>query len=86
MRMDKTFLHSMIAHHAKRHNARSRFIREAINGVEIIGEVQGSTIKFHVTIGAQAEDITVDVWTTPGAAESMNVRTFSVVRSTRIYP
>ncbi|OKJ12287.1 hypothetical protein AMK20_07665 [Streptomyces sp. TSRI0261] len=85
MRTDETFLHSMAAHHTKRHDTRSRFEREAVHSLEIIGEIQRTTIKLHMTIWAQAENVAIDVRTTLRTTESMNVCPFGVIFPTRIY-
>ncbi|OKI57419.1 hypothetical protein AMK17_16375 [Streptomyces sp. CB00072] len=85
MRTDETFLHSMTTHHSKRHDARSRFGREAVHSLEIIGEIQGSAIKLHMTVWAQAENVAIDVWATLRTTESMNVCPFGVIFPTRIY-
>lgn len=86
MRTHETFLHSMTAHHAKRYDTRSRYGRETINRLEVIGEIQSPTVKLHMAIGAEAEDIAVDVRSSLTATESMNVRTLGIILSTGIHP
>lgn len=86
MRLYETFLHPMAIHHAKRHDTPPIFDRKAIHGAEVIGEIQSTTVKLHMTIGAQAEDVAVDIRTTLRTTKSVDVRPFCIIHPTRIDP
>lgn len=50
----------------------------AIHNVQVVSDIEGASIEAHMTVGAQAQDIAVDIRASFRTAQSMYVSTFRV--------
>jgi hypothetical protein len=62
------WLYAVSLHGPKGHGVREGFIGVSIHHSQVIGDVEGASVKSNMTVGTQAQDVSIDVRAAPFTA------------------
>lgn len=83
VRSHESLPNAMLLHSPQRGSSRSRPFHIAINNMEIVSQIEGSTVKSHMAVGTQTQDISFDVGASGRAAKRLYVRSLGVALTSR---